>query len=91
MGIIGPDGWSDYSINVHDCIRHWYSTFGIEIVMIYCIKVIHYISNMEGLLSYFESGLSIMYNPSKYSHRFSSTIIVLFITVRHGSNELDRF
>ena len=59
--------------------------------MIYCIKVIHYISNMEGLLPYFESGLFIMYNPSKYSHRFSSTIIVLFITVRHGSNELDRF
>src|SRR5260221_11020975 len=78
--IIGPDGWSDYFVNVHDCIRHWYSTFGIEIVMIYCIKVIHYISNMEGLLPYFESGLFIMYNPSRYSHRFSSTLIVLFIT-----------
>src|SRR5260370_788757 len=78
--IIGPDGWADYFVNVHDCIRHWYSTFGIEIVMIYCIKVIHYISNMEGLLPYFESGLFIMYNPSRYSHRFSSTLIVLFIT-----------
>ena len=89
--IIGPVGWSDYFVNMHDCIRHRYSTFGIEIMMIYCIKVIHYISNMEGLLPYFESGLSSMYNPSTYPYRFSSTLIVLFITVRHGSNELDRF
>src|SRR5260370_19160590 len=84
--IIGPDGWSDYFVNVHDCMRHWYSTFGIEIVMIYCIKVIHYISNMEGLLFYFESWLSIMYNPSTYSYRFLPTLIVLlFPLVRSPS------
>jgi hypothetical protein len=41
MGIIGPDGWSDYSINVHDCIRHWYSTFGREIVTIYSVSQLY--------------------------------------------------
>ena len=86
MWIIGPDGWSDYSINVHDCIRHWYSTFGIEIMMIYCIKVIHYISNMEGLLSYFESGLFIIYTPSTYPYRFPSTFIVLLLPLVRSRN-----